>query len=361
MPFPFGHNIKLDICGGSHDPEISMTLSGLPAGIQIDTAALQAFMARRAPGQNAWSTTRREADIPEFQSGVSERDGLLYTDGTPIRARILNTNIRPSDYNSDVPRPGHADLAARLKYGEGVDLRGGGHFSGRLTALTCLAGGICLQYLQTRGIRIGAHALFIGGVYDAVLHPLDNGFHDFDHLQGRDFPTLSRDSGERMQAEIAKAHAQGDSLGGLIECRISGAPAGLGEHMFRSVESVISQAIWSIPAVKGISFGAGFDVVNMRGSQNNDPILTDGTSIYTGSNNAGGVLGGMTYGMPVLFTVAIKPTPSIAKEQESISFSRMENTTLRVSGRHDPCIVPRAVPVVEAAAALAIVDLLLDQ
>ncbi len=357
MPFPFGHNIKLDICGGSHDPEISMTLSGLPSGIPIDKGALQALMARRAPGQNAWSTTRREADTPEFLGGVNERDGVLYTDGTPIRARILNTNVRPSDYNSDVPRPGHADLAARLKYGEGVDLRGGGHFSGRLTALTCLAGGICLQYLQARGIRIGAHALCIGGVYDTALDPVSN---DIPAFAGEDFPTLSRDAGERMQAEIAKAHAQGDSLGGLIECRISGAPAGLGEHMFRSVESVISEAIWSIPGVKGIAFGAGFDAASMRGSQNNDPILTDGTSIYTSTNNAGGVLGGMTYGMPVLFTVAIKPTPSIAVEQQSISLSRMENTALAIKGRHDPCIVPRAVPVVEAAAALAMTDLLLD-
>ncbi len=357
MPFPFGHNIKLDICGGSHDSEISMTLSGLPAGIAIDKARLQAFMARRAPGQNAWSSTRREADIPEFLSGVSERDGILYTDGSPIRARILNTNARSCDYNSDIPRPGHADLAARLKYGEGVDLRGGGHFSGRLTALTCLAGGICLQYLQTRGIRIGAHALAIGGVFDSPLDPVGN---DIPAFAGEDFPTYSKTAGELMQAEIAKAHAEGDSLGGLIECKISGAPAGLGEHMFRSVESVISQAIWSIPAVKGISFGAGFDAASMRGSQNNDPIFTDGTSIYTSTNNAGGVLGGMTYGMPVLFTVAIKPTPSIAGEQQSISLSRMENTTLRVGGRHDPCIVPRAVPVVEAAAALAMTDLLLD-
>ncbi len=357
MPYPFGSNLKLDICGGSHDPEISMTLSGLPSGIPIAPDALQAFMARRAPGQHAWSTPRREADAPEFLGGVSERDGLLYTDGTPIRARIRNTNARSSDYDSDVPRPGHADLAAHLKYGEGVDLRGGGHFSGRLTALTCLAGGICLQYLQTRGIRIGAHALAIGGVFDSPLDPVGN---DIPSFAGEDFPTYSKTAGERMQAEIAKAHAEGDSLGGQIECKIVGAPAGLGEHMFRSVESVISQAIWSIPAVKGIAFGAGFDVANMRGSQNNDAIYTDGTSIYTSTNNAGGVLGGMTYGMPVVFTVAFKPTPSIAKEQHTVSLSRMENATLAVKGRHDPCIVPRAVPVVEAAAALAMTDLLLD-
>ncbi len=362
MPYPFGNNIKLDICGGSHDTEITMTLSGLPAGIAIDPQELHAFMARRAPGQNAWSTPRREADLPEFLCGVTtDESGIFVTDGTPICARILNTNTRSSDYNSDLPRPGHADLAAQLKYGEGVDLRGGGHFSGRLTALTCLAGGICLQYLQARGIRIGAHALCIGGVYDAVLHPTDNGFHDFDHLGGRDFPTLDYKAGERMKAVIAQAHAEGDSVGGLVECRISGAPAGLGEHMFRSVESVISQAVWSIPAVKGISFGAGFDVANMRGSQNNDPFFTDGSSIYTANNNAGGVLGGMTYGDPILFTVAIKPTPSIAKEQDTVSLSRMENAKLAIKGRHDPCIVPRAVPVVEAAAALAMVDLLLDE
>ena len=357
----YGKNIKLDIRGGSHDPEISMTLSGLPAGIAVDPAALQAFMARRAPGQNAWSTPRREADVPHFKSGMTVcEDGTLITDGTPIEAVIYNTNTRSSDYHLDVPRPGHADLAARLKYGDAVDLRGGGHFSGRLTALTCVAGGICLQYLSLRGIRIGAHALCIGGVYDAPLHPTDNGFADFDHLAERDFPTLDCSAGERMKAVIAEARAEGDSVGGLIECRISGVPAGLGEHMFRSVEGAISEAVWGIPAVKGISFGAGFDVANMRGSQNNDAFYTWGTHVITANNRAGGVLGGMTYGEPILFTVAIKPTPSIAKEQQSISLSRMQNTTLKIEGRHDPCIVPRAVPVVEAAAALAITDLLMD-
>ena len=362
MPHPYGRNIKLDIRGGSHDPEISMTLSGLPAGIAVDTAVLQAFMARRAPGQNAWSTPRREADQPHFTSGIVKgEDGLLYTDGSPIEAVIYNTNTRSSDYDFDIPRPGHADLAARLKYGDAVDLRGGGHFSGRLTALMCVAGGICLQYLATKGIRIGAHALCIGGVYDAYLHPLDNGFADFDHLAERDFPTLDYTSGEKMKAVIAKARAEGDSVGGTIECRISGVPAGLGEHMFGSVESSISAAVWGIPAVKGISFGAGFEVADMRGSENNDAILTDGSDIFTATNFAGGILGGMSFGMPILFTVAIKPTPSIAKEQDSISLSGMTNTKLQIKGRHDPCIVPRAVPVVEAAAALAMVDLLLDE
>lgn len=357
MPYPFGIHLRLDICGGSHDPEITMTLSGLPAGLAIDPSQLHAFTSRRAPGQNAWSSTRREADVPEFFGGVPERDGMLYTDGTPIRARIRNTNVRSQDYDFDLPRPGHADLAARLKYGKDVDLRGGGHFSGRLTALTCLAGGICLQYLATKDIHIGAHALSIGGVSDAPLDPVNNEIPSFARA---DFPTYDPTAAERMQADIAKARAEGDSLGGTVECKITGAPAGLGEHMFCSVESVISQAIWSIPAVKGISFGAGFDVANMRGSQNNDAIYTDGTHIYTETNNAGGVLGGMTYGMPIVFRVAIKPTPSIAKEQHTVSLSRMENETLAIKGRHDPCIVPRAVPVVEAAAALAVTDLLLD-
>lgn len=357
MPYPYGRNIKLDICGGSHDPEISMTLSGLPAGIAVDPDELSAFMARRAPGQNAWSTPRREADHPEFLSGVIARDGLLHTDGTPIRARILNTNTRSSDYNCDVPRPGHADLAARLKYGQSIDLRGGGHFSGRLTALTCLAGGICLQYLHARGIRIGAHALAIGGVYDAPFSPADNSLPPFAHPG---FPALDAEAGARMQERIAAVRAQGDSVGGLIECKIVGAPAGLGEHAFGSVESSISAAIWSIPAVKGISFGAGFAVADSLGSQNNDPIATDGARIYTATNNAGGILGGMSYGMPITFTVAVKPTPSIAREQDSVSLSQNTNVKLKIQGRHDPCIVPRAVPVVEAAAALAIMDLLLD-
>lgn len=358
MPHPYGKNIKLDIRGGSHDPEISMTLSGLPAGIAVDTAVLQAFMARRAPGQNAWSTPRKEADLPHFKSGVTKgEDGLLYTDGTPIEAVIYNTNTRSSDYDFDVPRPGHADLAARLKYGDAVDLRGGGHFSGRLTALMCVAGGICLQYLAAKGICIGAHALSIGGVSDLALDPVRC---EIPAYAQADFPTLDAAACKCMQEKIAAARAEGDSVGGTIECKIVGMPAGLGEHMFRSVESAISEAVWGIPAVKGIMFGAGFAVAKMRGSENNDPFRTDGTRIYTDTNHAGGILGGMSFGMPILFTVAVKPTPSIAKEQDSISFSRMENTTLKIEGRHDPCIVPRAVPVVEAAAALAVTDLLLD-
>ncbi len=354
----YGTSIKLDIRGGSHDPEISMMLSGLPAGIAVDPTALQAFLARRAPGQNAWSTPRREADLPHFASGMTEgEDGMLYTDGTPIVAVIYNTNTRSSDYNRDVPRPGHADLAARLKYGEGVDLRGGGHFSGRLTALTCLAGGICLQYLATKGIRVAAHALCIGGVWDLAFDAVGNALPAYADAE---FPVLDATAGACMKDKIAAARAEGDSVGGMIECKIVGVPAGLGEHMFGSVESAISAAVWSIPAVKGISFGAGFGVADMLGSQNNDAIRTDGERVYTETNRAGGILGGMSNGMPVLFTVAVKPTPSIAKQQQSVSLSRMENTTLKIEGRHDPCIVPRAVPVVEAAAALAIVDLLMD-
>lgn len=359
MPYPYGRNIKLDIRGGSHDSEISMTLTGLPAGIAVDTDVLQTFMARRAPGQNAYSTPRREADVPHFSSGMSKSEnGILYTDGSPITAVIYNTNTHSSDYNVDVPRPGHADLAARLKYGEAVDLRGGGHFSGRLTALTCVAGGICLQYLASQGIEIGAHALSVGGVLDCALDPVNQTVPTF---APGEFPTVSQTAGACMQARIADVRAEGDSIGGQIECKIVGVPAGLGEHMFGSVEGSISSAMWGIPAVKGIAFGAGFAAADMLGSQNNDAIHTDGSHIYTETNHAGGVLGGMSYGMPIIFKVAIKPTPSIAKEQDSVSLSGMTDTKLRIHGRHDPCIVPRAVPVVEAAAALAIMDLLLDE
>lgn len=355
----YGKNLKLDIRGGSHDPVISMTLSGMPAGIAIDPTTLQAFLARRAPGQNTWSTPRKEADQPHFKSGmITGEDGLLYTDGSPIEAVIYNTNTRSQDYDFDVPRPGHADLAAQLKYGDAVDLRGGGHFSGRLTALTCVAGGICLQYLAAGGIRVGAHALSIGGVSDLALDPVGC---EIPAYAQADFPTYDAAACKCMQKKIAAARAEGDSVGGTIECKIVGVPAGLGEHMFRSVESAISEAVWGIPAVKGIMFGAGFEAANMLGSQNNDAIRTDGTHIYTETNFAGGILGGMSFGMPILFAVAIKPTPSIAKEQDSVSLSGMTNTKLQIKGRHDPCIVPRAVPVVEAAAALAVVDLLLDK
>jgi len=337
-----------------------MTLEGFPQGFKVDPDALGALLARRAPGSTPLGTPRRERDIPLFTEGFDE-NGL--TTGGTIRAIIKNENVRSSDYSFiyDTPRPGHADFAALQKYGNGVDLRGGGHFSGRLTAMLCVAGGICLQYLKERGIRIGAHIASIGGVFDTPFDPVLENTSLFDTIAARPLAVINEAAGEEMAAVISAARAEGDSVGGTVECMITGAPIGLGEHMFDGVEGRLSSALFAIPAVKGVEFGAGFALGKMSGSESNDPFVTDGKHVRTETNHCGGVLGGMTNGMPVLFRIAVKPTPSIAKEQRTVSLKTMENTTLKIKGRHDPCILPRVVPVVEAVAAIAITDLLLDE
>jgi chorismate synthase len=357
----YGQNLKLSIYGGSHDPEIGVRLSGLPAGEQISMDALRAFMKRRAPGQNAYSTTRKEPDEPIFLSGLSSD---FITNGDDLHAVIYNKNQRSSDYDSlsDIPRPSHADFAARMKYGDAVDLRGGGHFSGRLTAPMCIAGGICKQILAERGIFVAAHILSVASVRDEAFSPTGLSLDDIKSLEGKPFPTISDDAGDAMRKCIEEARLDADSVGGIIECAAIGMPAGIGEHMFSGVEGRIAGIVFGIPAVKGLAFGGGFDSARKRGSENNDPFYVDDSGeIRTKTNHAGGILGGMTSGMPILFTAAIKPTPSIGKEQESVSLSRKENLRFTVSGRHDPCIVPRAVPVMEAAMAIALTDLLLDQ
>ena len=357
MGISYGLNLKLDIFGGSHDEKIGMRLSGIPAGEEIDMDALRAFMARRAPGQDAYSTKRRESDEPVFLSGL---DGCR-TNGDVIEAVIYNTNQHSGDYSSliDTPRPSHADFAARMKYGDKVDLRGGGHFSGRLTAPMCIAGGICLQILGRRGIKICAHIYSIGGIADLPFDPVSVSEKDFSLIHSRRFAVIDEDAGEEMKKRIEDARLDGDSVGGIVECAAIGLPVGLGEHMFASVEGAISGIVFGIPAVKGIEFGAGFSSASILGSQNNDPFFTDGERRFTKSNTSCGILGGMTSGMTIIFRAEIKPTPSIAKEQDSVSISRMENVKISVGGRHDPCIVPRAVPVFEAACALAITDLML--
>ena len=355
MSSTYGDNLKLTIFGQSHGAVIGMTLDGIPAGRPVDLNKLQSFLNRRAPGQNAHSTTRKEADEPEFLSGLV--DG--YTCGAPITAVIHNTNTRSGDYSNlkDCPRPGHADFTAQMKYGGYQDVAGGGHFSGRLTAPLCIAGGLCRQWLEAMGICIGAHIVAIGGVADEPVY-LDWVNPDLDAISP-DFPVLNPEAGEKMREVIAAAKADGDSVGGLIECIVTGLPAGLGEPMFGGMESKIAQIVYGIPAVKGLNFGSGFTGSYLRGSQNNDPfVLVDG-KVKTSTNNAGGILGGITNGMPLVFEAAIKPTPSISTVQRSISLSQMKQTELIVKGRHDPCIVPRAVPVLEAAAAIAIYDAVL--
>lgn len=354
----FQRNIHLEIYGGSHDEKIGVRAVGLPAGEAVDTDALVSFLSRRAPGSTEFGTARREADTPVFLSGIT--DGKL--DGNTLEAVIYNTNQHSGDYPAvpDVPRPSHADFAAIQKYGHAVDLRGGGHFSGRLTAPFCIVGGIALGILARRGIKIGAHLFSVGDVSDTPFDPLTVAAADFDAVIKNGFPVLSAAAGDRMKELIRTVRTEGDSIGGVIECAAVGLPAGLGEHMFWGMENRISHLAFGIPGVKGIEFGAGFAITKMRGSEANDPFWTDGTRICTTKNNSGGIAGGMTNGMPLIFRCAMKPTPSIQKEQDSVSLSRMENMKISVGGRHDPCIAPRAVPVIEASAAIAILDALLD-
>lgn len=353
MSSTYGENLKLTIFGQSHGPAIGMTLDGIPAGLPVNFDELQVFLNRRAPGQNNWSTPRKEEDRPEFLAGVL--DG--FTCGAPIAAVIHNTNTRSGDYANlkDCPRPGHADYTAQIKYGGFQDAAGGGHFSGRLTAPLCIAGGLCKQWLAEQGIRIAARISAIADVTDIAADPLNPPL----DLIGADFPVLSPDAGQRMRDRIAEVRMECDSVGGIIECCITGVPAGLGEPMFGGVESRIAQIVCGIPAVKSVEFGIGREASELRGSQCNDAFTVKNGKISTLTNHAGGILGGITNGMPVIFRAAIKPTPSISRPQQSVSLSKAQQQELIVKGRHDPCIVPRAVPVIEAAAAIAMFDLIL--
>ena len=354
----YGNHLKVSIFGQSHSPAIGVTIDGLPAGFRIDFDELNAFMRRRMPGQGVYATKRREPDEPEFLSGLV--GGV--TCGAPLTAIIRNTDARSSDYDKlwDIPRPSHADYTAYVKYGKARDVRGGGAFSGRLTAPLCVAGGVCLQLLRREGIFIAAHIAQIGNISDRPFDPIHVGEGDLRILKEADFPVLNADAGERMCAVIEEARQDGDSIGGIVECAAIGVPAGIGAPIFDGMENRLAAIIFGIPAVKGIEFGNGFSASGLRGSENNDAFIIRGDSIQTRTNRHGGILGGITSGMLVLFRAAFKPTPSISIEQESVSLSRREEARLAVTGRHDPCIVPRAVPCVEAAAAIALYDSLLE-
>ncbi len=353
-----GKNIKISIFGQSHAPAIGVVIDGLPAGFKLDIEALGAFLSRRAPGGSSISTQRKEADTPEILSGLKE--GV--TCGAPLAAVIRNTDTRSGDYANlkDVPRPAHADYTAQLKYKGAQDVAGGGHFSGRLTAPLCIAGGICLQLLEQENIFIAAHIASIGTIKDAPFDPVDVSRDYFQALKTVALPVLDQNQGREMLAAVEEARLEGDSLGGVIECAAIGVPGGLGDPIFDGMENRIASVVFGIPAVKGIEFGSGFHGASLRGSVNNDGFYTDGETVRTYTNNHGGILGGITSGMPILFRAAVKPTPSIAKEQDSVSLSGNKNVKLSIHGRHDPCIVPRAVPVIEAAAAVAIYDTLLE-
>jgi len=353
MSNTFGNYMKITIFDQSHAPAIGMTLENFPAGFSPDFDELQAFMAKRAPGQGAHTTSRKEPDRPEFMTGIV--DG--HTCGSPITALIFNQNQHSKDYSNlaDTPRPSHADYPAHVKYGGSADMRGGGPFSGRMTAPLCIAGGLSMQYLKQHGVTIGAHILQIGTAKDTPYDPVSPNL----SLSGGALATIDSSASERMLEEIIAAKNELDSIGGIVECAILGLPVGIGEPMFGGMENRLSQAMFGIPAVKGIEFGSGFACAAMRGSQHNDPFYYDGDVVRTSTNNAGGILGGLTNGMPIVFRVAFKPTPSISRSQHSIHYSGGD-TELEIVGRHDPCIVPRAVPCVEAAAAFAVLDALLE-
>ncbi len=354
----FLRNLDLSVYGGSHDEKIGVRLSGLPKGEAVDEAALTAFLQRRAPGSTPFGTARKEPDTPVFLSGVTD----FVTDGAPLEAVIRNTNQRSSDYPviPEIPRPSHADFAAIVKYGNKADLRGGGHFSGRLTAPLCIAGGIALQILARKDIFIGAHLKSVGSVEDTPFDPLSVSPADFEAVRKPGLPLLNREKEPEIESLLQTVRKEGDSVGGQIECAVVGLPVGLGEHMFWGMENRIAHLAFGVPGLKGIEFGEGFSLSSMRGSEANDPFYTDGENVFTATNKSGGIQGGMTNGMPLLFTVAMKPTPSIAKEQDSVNLTTMTNTKITVGGRHDPCIALRAVPVIEAVAALAVLDALLD-
>ncbi|MBR5372720.1 MAG: chorismate synthase [Oscillospiraceae bacterium] len=359
MASAFGEHLRVSVYGESHGNGIGALVEGLPAGFPVDTDALMQFMQRRQGGNNALSTSRKEPDIPEFVSGVTEGR----TNGFPLCITIKNTNTRSGDYSElrDKPRPSHADYPAFVKWGGMADMRGGGHFSGRLTAPVCAAGGIAKQILASKNIFVGAHIARIAGIADEAF-PLQPDAALFDEIAAKAFPVISDAAGEKMQAAILDARSAGDSVGGVITCCVTGMPAGLGDPMFDGMENRLARVLFGIPAVKGVEFGDGFALADMRGSAANDPYCVDAAgNIATKTNRNGGILGGITTGMPIVFSAAIKPTPSIAAKQDTVSLSAMQPAELEIHGRHDPCITQRAVPVIEAAAALVMLDMLLSR
>lgn len=352
MKNSFGNSITVTLFGESHGEYIGAVLDGLAPGIKIDQEYIKAKLALRRPSGKI-STARVEADEYEIASGVFNG----YTTGTPLCILIKNTNKKSSDYGAamDIPRPGHADYTAREKYHGFEDHRGGGHFSGRITAALVAAGAILGSALEIKGIKIGSHITELHGAFDRGFEDISS---DIDIVNNKAFPTLTDSAEEKIKKEIEKAAEKGDSVGGILESAIIGLPAGLGEPWFDSVESLISHGLFSIPGVKGVEFGLGFAFADTYGSEANDSFaLTDGR-VITETNNNGGINGGITNGMPVIFRTVIKPTPSIFKSQASVSLSKMENTTLKLEGRHDPAIIHRARAVVDAVAAIVVADML---
>ncbi len=357
MSSNIGTRVKCTVFGESHGQAIGCVLDGLPAGEKIDLEEIHVQMKRRAPGNDSTSTTRAESDSPKIISGILSG----HTTGAPLAALIENNNQKSNDYDelSRLMRPGHADYTGHVRYKGYNDVRGGGHFSGRLTAPLVFAGAVCRQILRRRGVYIGGHILEINGERDSAFDPVSVGPELLERLSSQHFSLIDSTVEENMRQKVKQAKKQGDSVGGIIEAAAAGMPAGLGSPMFGGVENRLAALIFGIPAVKGVEFGAGFGFASLRGSEANDPFdYDDKGNVVTLSNNNGGILGGITTGMPLIVRVVIKPTPSIAHPQHTIDIKNMCKAELSVRGRHDPCIVPRALPVVEAVIALGLLDLM---
>ena len=354
MSSSFGDHLRVTLFGQSHGPAVGITIDGFPAGMTIDQEALCREMARRAPGQSALTTARREADEPEILSGVLNGR----TTGQPLTAVIRNTDTRSADYGDtvDLVRPGHADYTGHVRYFGFEDWRGGGHFSARLTAPVVFAGALCSQWLGAQGVRIAAHIRQLGSLRDRRFQDADAA-KDWSALRAMSLPVLTPGLDREMAELIEKAKEQEDSVGGVIECMVTGLPAGLGAPFFDSAESVLSHLLFSVPAVKAVEFGEGFGFAELRGSEANDALRVQDNTISFETNHAGGVNGGITNGAPLLFSCAVRATPSIAQAQRTVSLQRMENAEIRIHGRHDPCVLPRAVPVIEHITAIGLMEL----
>lgn len=356
MSSTLGDKIKISVFGESHGNGIGVVVDGLPAGVKIDLDKVLTQMARRAPGKDKTATPRKESDLPRILSGMLD-DTLT---GAPLCAVIENTNTRSGDYGNllSCPRPGHSDYTAFVKYGGANDIRGGGHFSGRLTAPIVFAGAICRQILEQKGIKIAAHISSIGKVSDKSFDPVNIENELIDRLNLSSFALIDQSAEDKMREVVESARMSLDSVGGTIECAVTGIDAGFGDPMFDGVEGVIAKAVFGVPAIKGIEFGKGFELSQMRGSESNDPFEYKEGKVVTLTNNCGGILGGITNGMPIIFKAAVKPTPSISQKQQTVDLQTKQNAELEIKGRHDPCIVPRAVPVIEAVTAIAIINLM---
>ena len=361
MQSVFGDKLVIEVSGESHAEFVRAKACGIPSGFRVDMTELEGFMKRRQGGNLPYTTKRKEEDKPVFESGLSP-EGI--TDGNPLIVTIYNRNVRSGDYSgfTDTPRPSHADYTAIKRYGSGIDLRGGGHFSARLTAPLVAVGGILKQMLHTKGICIGTHLYAIGNICDTPFSLTEVSKDDFERvLRQPVLPVLDEEKGKQMEALLSTVVRDLDSVGGIVECAVTGLEAGYGEPLYGGIENRIAGAMFGLGGVRGIEFGLGFEAVKLRGSEHNDPFTVKDGKVVTVTNNCGGVIGGISDGMPIVFRAAFKPTASIAKEQDTVKLSEMRNVKLNIKGRHDPCIAIRALPCVEAITAAVITDIILEK